>query len=180
MICDLNNYLMVSENGTKVCSKCGKEKPVSEFSKDKNSSDGYTYQCKECRNAKYREYYHANSEKMKEKREKTKEYRKEYYNDPERKFAYRKRYIEREFGIKYEDYDKMLEEQRGVCAICGKPETKPNAKYLAVDHNHETGEVRGLLCNNCNRALGLLKDNVDVLQNAINYLKKHERSNSSV
>lgn len=180
MICNLNNCLMVSENGTKVCSKCGKEKPVSEFSKDKNSSDGYTYQCKECRNKKYREYYAAHPEKRKEKNDKQKDLRKEYYSNPERKFAYRKRYIEREFGIKYEDYDKMLEEQHGVCAICGKPETKPNAKYLAVDHNHETGEVRGLLCNNCNRALGLLKDNVDVLQNAINYLKKHERSNSSV
>lgn len=81
---------MVSENGTKVCCKCGKEKPVSEFHKDKNSSDGYTYQCKECRNAKYKEYYHSNIDKMKEKRENTKEYRKEYYSDPERKFQYRK------------------------------------------------------------------------------------------
>lgn len=106
--------------------------------------------------------------------------RKKYYDNSDRKFAYRKRYIEREFGIKYEDYDRMLEEQHGVCAICGKPETKPNAKYLAVDHNHETGEVRGLLCNNCNRALGLLKDDIEVLQNAINYLKEHERNYCSV
>lgn len=74
----------------------------------------------------------------------------------------------------------MLEEQHGVCAICGKPETKPNAKYLAVDHDHKTGEVRGLLCNNCNRALGLLQDNTEVLQNAINYLKKHERNYRSM
>lgn len=171
---------MVSENGTKVCCKCGEEKPVSEFHKDKNSSDGYTYQCKACRNAKYKEYYHANADKMKEKRESTKEYRKEYYNDPERKLQYRRKYIEREFGIKYEQYDQMLEKQKGVCAICGCPETKPNAKYLAVDHNHETGLVRGLLCNNCNRALGLLKDNKEILQNAIKYLEKYERSNSSV
>lgn len=171
---------MVSENGTKVCCKCGEEKPVSEFHKDKNSSDGYTYQCKACRNAKYKEYYHANADKMKEKRESTKEYRKEYYNDPERKLQYRRKYIEREFGIKYEQYDQMLEEQKGVCAICGCSETKPNAKYLAVDHNHETGIVRGLLCNNCNRALGLLKDNKEILQNAIKYLEKYERSNSSV
>lgn len=74
----------------------------------------------------------------------------------------------------------MLEAQEGVCAICGKPETKPNAKYLAVDHNHETGVIRGLLCNNCNRALGLLGDNVETLQNAINYLLKHERNNNSM
>lgn len=171
---------MVSENGTKVCCKCGEEKPVSEFHKDKNSSDGYTYQCKACRNAKYKEYYHANADKMKEKRESTKEYRKEYYNDPERKLQYRKKYIEREFGINYEQYDQMLKEQKGVCAICGCPETKPNAKYLAVDHNHETGIVRGLLCNNCNRALGLLKDNKEILQSAIKYLEKYERSNSSM
>ncbi|QSM04369.1 hypothetical protein PROPHIGD43A-4_59 [Mycobacterium phage prophiGD43A-4] len=59
--------------------------------------------------------------------------------------------------------------QRGKCAICGDaPES------LVVDHNHETGAVRGLLCNNCNRCLGLLKDNIEVLTSAAAYLIQHE------
>lgn len=165
---------MISENGTKTCSCCKQEKPVSEFHKDKNSSDGYTYKCKECRNAANRKYYQDHPEKRKEKNDKKKEYRKLYYADEEHKFKYRVKYIEKKFGINYEEYDRMMEEQEGVCAICGCPETKENAKYLAVDHDHNTGKIRGLLCNNCNRALGLLKDDVLVLQNAINYLNKNK------
>lgn len=165
---------MISENGTKICSKCKIEKPVSEFHKDKNSSDGYTYACKDCRNAKYKEYYYANPEKIKEKVRINREYRKEYYDDPERKLKYRKRFIERKFNISYEVYDQLMHEQNGVCAICGNEETSSNAKYLAVDHDHNTGKIRGLLCSKCNRAIGLLQDNPDIVNEALNYLKKHK------
>lgn len=65
----------------------------------------------------------------------------------------------------------MLEAQGGVCAICKGPETKPNAKYLAVDHDHATGAVRGLLCNNCNRAIGLLGDDAERLIAGADYLR---------
>lgn len=70
----------------------------------------------------------------------------------------------------------MLSIQGGVCAICKKPERHrsngPKVKRLAVDHDHTTGEVRGLLCNNCNRALGLFGDDVTALQAAIDYLSR--------
>lgn len=82
-----------------------------------------------------------------------------------------------EFGISLKDYRTMLERQRGVCAICGQPETtKRNGKtrWLAVDHCHFTGKVRGLLCGNCNPMIGYAKDNVAVLEKAIEYLRGYE------
>lgn len=166
---------MISENGTKVCSCCKEEKLVSEFHRDKNSSDGYTYKCKECRNKANREYYAAHPEKRKEKNDKKKEYRKLYYDNPEIKLKYRQKYIERKFGINYEQYNKMLAQQGGVCAICGSAETKCSAEYLAIDHDHDTGEIRGLLCSNCNRALGLFQDNSEIVEKAMLYLKKHNK-----
>lgn len=80
------------------------------------------------------------------------------------------------YGLTEEDYEHMFTEQNGVCAICQQPETHTSSrsrrvKMLAIDHDHMTGEVRGLLCNNCNRAIGLLGDSVDTLLNAVGYLR---------
>lgn len=83
----------------------------------------------------------------------------------------------RRYGITVDDILAMEDEQGGLCAICGKPETSKGnnqqVKSLSIDHDHETGEVRGLLCNNCNRAIGLLGDSVDTLLSAIQYLRKY-------
>lgn len=84
------------------------------------------------------------------------------------------RYIERTYGITLEVYERMLEEQGGLCAICGGEGfvmKESHTMKLAVDHCHSTGAVRGLLCHNCNRALGLFKDNPAHLAKAISYLK---------
>jgi len=75
------------------------------------------------------------------------------------------------FGITLEDYNKMYEDQNGSCKICNTHSTNEK-QALVVDHNHTTGKVRGLLCNQCNRGIGMLKDSKDILQNAIDYLKK--------
>lgn len=69
------------------------------------------------------------------------------------------------------DYDEMLERQGGVCAICGAPPT-PKAQ-LCIDHCHDSGKIRGLLCFSCNFAIGLLKDDRSRLEKAIQYLKEH-------
>ena len=79
------------------------------------------------------------------------------------------------YGITEEDYLRMLKEQNEVCKICLKPETakaKDKVKRLSVDHCHTTGKVRGLLCDNCNKALGCFKDSISNLENAIKYLKE--------
>ena len=68
-----------------------------------------------------------------------------------------------------EEYKDMIRQQEGKCAIC---RGKDKNKKLAIDHCHETGVVRGLLCSNCNRGIGFLKDSVVVLNKAIKYLEK--------
>ena len=73
------------------------------------------------------------------------------------------------YGITLDDYDRMLEEQGGECAICGKHPTK---KRLCVDHDHQTNKVRGLLCEKCNWGIGQFNDTVVLLRNAIEYLEK--------
>ena len=97
-------------------------------------------------------------------------------NDPD---FYKKKDLVRFYGVSFEWYQETLEKQNHACAVCYKPadqNTTRNGKplSLSVDHCHETGAVRGLLCNNCNRAIGMLEDNIDVLQSAQNYLIKHK------
>lgn len=82
--------------------------------------------------------------------------------------------IKRQYGVDGEWYKETLERQRHVCAICGKPETQSDRcgiiRDLCIDHDHSTGKVRGLLCINCNVALGKFKDSISILENAIDYL----------
>ncbi len=86
--------------------------------------------------------------------------------------------LKKHFGITLEEYNRMKEAQRDSCAICGKPETTFDSKQqktreLSVDHCHTTGKIRGLLCAHCNHAIGKFKDNVELLQKAIDYLKEN-------
>jgi 5-methylcytosine-specific restriction endonuclease McrA len=75
----------------------------------------------------------------------------------------------RKFNITLEDYNKMFAEQEGCCAICNKHQSEFD-KALAIDHDHKSGEVRGLLCMPCNTALGKFRDDTNLLQSAIRYL----------
>ncbi len=82
----------------------------------------------------------------------------------------------KKFGINFSDYEKMLIVQDNTCKICKNPETTRDPqnnkiRNLSVDHCHETGKIRGLLCTKCNTGIGLFRENIDYLQNAINYLK---------
>jgi hypothetical protein len=77
----------------------------------------------------------------------------------------------RKYGISLEQYDEMLKAQQGVCAICAT--SCDTGMNLAVDHCHVTNKVRGLLCKNCNTAIGLLKEDVENMNKAINYIKFH-------
>lgn len=89
----------------------------------------------------------------------------QYNTDRQRKYWLRDSY-----GMTEEDYNKMLEEQKDRCAICDTSVKTGRWKRLCVDHCHTTGKVRGLLCNECNRGMGLLKDNADILRKAATYL----------
>ena len=75
--------------------------------------------------------------------------------------------IRRKLNISDEDYQKLMQSHDGTCDVCGRSITK-----VCIDHNHLTGKVRGLLCNNCNTALGLVGDNVSTLTKLIQYLEQ--------
>lgn len=98
----------------------------------------------------------------------------EQYNllNKERKKKYNLNYIlKKNYGINFEEYKKMFDEQNGCCAICGQHQSK--LKFaLAVDHNHQTKKIRGLLCGKCNTGIGNLDDDIAILQSAIIYLNK--------
>lgn len=84
--------------------------------------------------------------------------------------------LRKSFGISIEEYDAMHAAQNGVCAICARPERArrgDKTKWLAVDHDHKTGKVRGLLCTPCNIAIGNFEDNEERLFAAVDYLRKH-------
>lgn len=83
----------------------------------------------------------------------------------------RKCNLKRMYGIDQAEYNRMFEEQDGKCAICSTATPTGKWKVFAVDHCHETGLIRGLLCNECNRGIGLLGDNPDRLLKAVDYLK---------
>lgn len=81
----------------------------------------------------------------------------------------RKYHLKKKYGLTVEEYDQMFEDQGGVCAICG---TEPYGRFLlSVDHCHSTGEIRGLLCHPCNGGLGCFKDNIALMNDAIEYLE---------
>jgi hypothetical protein len=80
-------------------------------------------------------------------------------------------YVKSTYNISAGQYRELIQLQENKCAIC---KSSNGDKRLCVDHCHDTGEVRGLLCHTCNRSIGLLNDDVDLLTNAINYLKKDQ------
>ena len=109
-------------------------------------------------------------------KEKNLQYHRDYWKKNPRQVRDRK--FRKEFGISLDDYEELLVKQNGVCAICFQPETAVHAKAkrvqnLAVDHNHENGKVRGLLCSTCNTALGLLKEDPQRLLSMLSCLSRH-------
>lgn len=77
-----------------------------------------------------------------------------------------------QYGLTLEQYDQMNKDQNGLCKLCNRESKNFWGTKLAVDHCHITGKVRGLLCDKCNKGLGQFEDNIEVLQKAIEYLKK--------
>jgi len=107
-----------------------------------------------------------------ENSERLNEYRREYRKRPDRKRADRDGHLRRKFGIGVDDYERMLGEQGGGCGICGEP--PPETGSLHVDHDHESGNVRGLLCVKCNNAIGALQESFDIFQRATDYLDRDD------
>lgn len=151
---------------TKKCSACKEEKLLNCFYKRQASKDGLGIYCKECDNSKSNGYRLLKRKEISLQRKRFREANRE---------TVRFQKIVSKFKISKEQYLSLLNAQNNKCAICGKgPETE-RYKKLCLDHDHITGEVRGFLCNNCNRCIGLLNDNILILQKAVMYLSKYKK-----
>ena len=147
---------MYAELKQKVCIKCSSSKPMPEFRfrQYKNKRPGYVGTCKECEKELYKIWAAKNKQLLKE-----------------RDF---KRNLRSKFGLTLDKYQEMLKAQDFGCAIC-KAETSLSGRALAVDHCHTTGVIRSLLCNECNTALGLLKENIEIISAALEYVRKFKK-----
>ena len=147
----------------KLCPQCNKELPISLFNKS-NRRDGLQTYCKKCHNEMQRVRY-AKDPMAKVKRQIRAGRRKE--KDP---LVQKRAELKRLYGITIEQYVEIFSKQNGVCAIC--LEECKTRKSLSVDHNHLTGKIRGLLCNRCNRAIGMFNDDTAILERAKKYIIK--------
>lgn len=82
-------------------------------------------------------------------------------------------HIKRTYNLTPEEYHTMYEKQGGLCQVCLNPQTN---KKLSIDHCHQTGKVRGLLCTSCNLALGKLKDDPEIIKSLLLYVRHHKLS----
>lgn len=143
----------------KRCLGCKQVLPLSAFHLIRNNKNGkrypYSY-CKPCGRKKRAEWHHTENGQR----------------------SHRRIGLRKKLGITLEQYDTMLAAQGGVCAICGKVETRLNrrgtVRLLAVDHDHSTGAIRGLLCADCNVGIGYFKDDPSLLRLAATYMDKHK------
>ena len=136
---------------SKICTRCLVEKPLSEYhsKKKRNGDPGKMSRCRSCE---------CEVKKLK-------------YN-PEKQ---RRQVLKKNFDLTPEDYESILSAQGGSCAICGTTNfLYSRGKRPHIDHCHQSGKIRGLLCGHCNIGLGQFFDNVALLGNAITYLKNNQ------
>ncbi len=149
---------------TRVCRKCFTKAPLTSayFYRAVSKKGGFQYRCKPCAKAAVNGRYHKDPIRHAEYR---------FQNEDKiRDTTYR-----RLFGITIDQYQEFLENQGNCCAICKKSQRHTGRRF-AVDHNHHTGKVRGLLCEMCNRGLGhfMADYGPEFLEEAIKYLKEKQ------
>lgn len=168
----------------KTCSQCGEVKPVEDYYANGRQP------CKVCHRAAMKAYRETNPDKVRENRRKWeasaagREWLIAYKtaNRDVLRAKERERDLMRTYGLTVAEYDEMKAAQGDQCAICGLTETSIHhrsgePRALAVDHDHEMGAVRGLLCNRCNQAIGLFGDDDVLLIAASIYLQLHKQRN---
>ena len=129
---------------------CEAVKPRYDFYPHSKAKNGVHSECRQCTNKAAKKFQQCQNEKA--------------------RAAQRKSKLKRNWGLTLEEFDQMLAAQRGVCAICSSGVPGGTGRFH-VDHDHATGIIRGLLCSACNTGIGQLKERIDVLERAIDYLK---------
>ena len=137
---------------SKTCKGCKETKPVEQFYKELRNRDGLQGKCRVCTDLRTKEWQRVNKDKVRQYQLKSK------------------------YGLSIDGYEQMLAKQGGKCAICSTKD--PGKPKFSVDHCHTTGAVRGLLCDQCNTALGKFYDEIERLKSAIRYLEATQPSNT--
>jgi hypothetical protein len=179
----------------KKCCACHALLPLDSFYLKAKDSERRDSRCRACRAAEMRRYRAENPEIVKAIERRTRKKHREKYRERSSKWYYenhqrakdaRKAYriekaetirhnkLKAAFGIGLDEYDEMLKSQNGKCAICGVHESRL-LRRLAVDHCHNSGKVRGLLCGSCNTGIGSFKESEINLTSAIKYIQKHAK-----
>ena len=147
----------------KTCPKCKVKRTLDNFTKNKSTKDGLSSWCRQCnRNAQLQWQMNGGSKKKKVYADAA------HLKDPSKRKA---KALRQNYGISLEEYNAMWEKQDEACAICKLKETA--GKGFHMDHDHQTGKIRGILCHSCNLMLGNAKDNISTMKSAISYLGKH-------
>ena len=153
----------------KTCSKCKQIKELDAFTKVHSYSEERRCHCKDCCRQKTKNWRQANPRKAINH---TLKYQR---GNPEKtKLAIKKYQLKKKFNITIEQYKEILLTQDKTCAICHK--VCASGRWLAVDHNHKTGQNRGLLCARCNVGLGHFLEDKTLLASAIKYMDKYEKN----
>lgn len=153
----------------KNCTKCKINKDSNQFSPNKRCKDGLASWCKLCAQEAVDRYKEKNVDKIKSR------WKVDYETNKD-KFLNRR--LRTNYGLTLDEYRTMSEKQNNKCAVCNKVETSIDIrsgkiKLLSVDHCHKTNKIRGLLCNNCNKAEGLLKGNPAIIRKLADYIEIH-------
>lgn len=136
----------------KVCTSCGKQRRLGSFYKNPTGRFGYAAICKDCARLQNTEYRRAHKQVVP-----------------------RESYLQNEYGMSRKEWETLFIKQDGFCIVCGdwlNLDSTNGHKRIAVDHDHATGKVRGLLCQRCNLGIGLLRDNLYILEKAVSYLER--------
>lgn len=150
---------------SKICSKCGNERPLDRFSKDRSTKDGLRSYCKDCGSRYWLAHANKNRAKLNAAQ------RARNAANPEKiRLIVRRSHFKTVYGVSLETLEKMKIAQEGKCAIC-KEDFKGQ---INLDHCHTTGKIRGLLCTRCNTGLGQFQDSVLCLISASQYLQKFQ------
>ena len=173
-----------------LCNKCKIEQPEEEFYLKWKNKDIRHKICRTCKkewaqskHGRQKRYNYNSSKKGKQSvaryRVATKEQRRKWQQNYAKSGKQKHHNLARRFKMTLDDYKRMIFDQKGVCAICGNAETAMlcgKVKDLAVDHAHETGKVRELLCQKCNLGIAQFRENIGYLANAIVYIEKHKKT----
>lgn len=146
-------HVHIDDKEYKLCTYCDSYKLLNAFFLDENTWDKLSRLCKECKSKYTKEWVNNNKES--------------------RALIIKKSNLKITHNLLLDGFNKLFEAQQGKCKICGTTESgRKGSKELHVDHCHKTGKIRGLLCKNCNNALGYAKDNIKILEDMIKYLKE--------